>query len=88
MIRKENRAFSSERSCFLIGFYDIVTNTEKLTDPDLQELESNFFASYGGSTPRLITNIENDTDIFIGIRAHNSSLSGDGNAVIVTQIDP
>jgi len=63
-------------------------NTEKLTDPDLQWLDSNFFSSYFGSVPRITTNIENLTDQFIAIRAENPNHSGPGDAIIVTQIDP
>ena len=83
------RAFGSPRTCFRLGpYYDIVTNTEKLTDPDLQMLDSNFFSEYFGSTPRITTNIENDTDLFIAIRANDPNHSGYGDAIIVTQIDP
>lgn len=83
------RGFGSPRTCFRLGpYYDIVTNTEKLTDPDLQWLDSNFFSSYFGSVPRITTNIENLTDQFIAIRAENPNHSGPGDAIIVTQIDP
>lgn len=90
MIHKENRAFGSERSCFLIDSPDIVTNTEKLTKPDLQGIESSFFASsyYGGSAPRITTNIENNIDQFIAIRAYNPNYMGYGYSIVVTQIDP
>ena len=91
MIHKESWAFGSERSCFLLSSSsDIVTNTEKLTDPALQGLEPYFFASYGGSAPRISTNIENNTDQFIAIRAYNPNHPGFGYgySIIITQIDP
>ena len=83
------RPFGSHRTCFRIYPYsEMATNTEKLTDPDLQGLDSNFFSEYFGSTPRIITNIENDTDLFIAIRANDPNHIGYGDGIIVTQIDP
>ena len=84
-----HRGFGSPRTCFRLGpDSDIVTNTERLTDPDLQSLQSNFFQLDFGSSPRMATNIENDTDIFIAIRADNPNHDGYGDGIIVTQIDP
>jgi len=83
------RPFGSYRTCFRIYPYsDMATNTEKLTDPDLQGLDSNFFSDYFGSTPRITTNIENDIDQFIAIRADNPNRETQGDSIIVTQIDP